>query len=140
VNVTNPMSNRVLRRLIASYSHCRRYAPFFEVHVIEVGRYVDYFEVDDAARREVKQRFTWFATAKLRNGRLFCRALNVDLDQTNRWRIRDGVIGVMGPSSGPRKYVPDITAAFADWLEHVEDALGNVAFRGLIDNMSGGLE
>lgn len=108
-----------LRRIITSYGRCRRYAPFFEIHIIDCGW------DDERGCWPNRQRFTWFATAKLRNGRLFCRALNADVSQLGVWRVRDGAIG-------SRKVVSDITEAFATWMESVEDELGNVAFRALV--------
>lgn len=117
------ISHHTLRRIIGSYGRCRRYAPFFQIDVLVASISLEPVYLDPP-----RLRFTWFATATLTNGKTFCRALNVDISATNRWCIRE--------SSNRRKHVPDPVAAFADWLESVEDDLSSVAFRGFIAGLN----
>lgn len=114
--------SHTLRRIIGSYGRCRRYAPYFQVDVLVASISLEPVYLDPP-----RHRFTWFATATLANGKTFCRALNVDISSTNRWRIRDNFT---------RKFVPDPTVAFADWLESVEDDLSSVAFKNFIETLA----
>lgn len=113
-----------MRRIIASYGRCRRYAPLFKLEVLHF--------LDEVHPRIPRSHYGWIATAKLRNGRLFVRALNVDSDGQDRWRVRDEKFG----RPGSREPVDDVYAAFADWLERVEDELGHVAMRGLAADLA----
>lgn len=83
--------------------------------------------LDEIHPRIPRSHYGWIASARLRNGRLFMRAFNVDADGQNRWRVRDEHLG----KPGARKPVDDIHVAFADWLESVEDELGTVAYYAL---------
>lgn len=103
-----------MRRIAVSLGRCHRYALYFGVDVLTL--------MHEVSPRTQRDHHVWFATAKLNGGKVFCRALNVDVDGSGQWRIRDE-----SAASGSRRPVDDIYTAFAEWLESVEGDLRTAA-------------